>query len=107
MKQLIKTLGLKQKDFAGKLNMHQGSISNIINGKYPVTTKLIDLIHYVYQVDKNWWNEEGPVIFSNPKIINPDIVLSESELELLNFYRNINKAKQNQLLNFAKFLQKN
>lgn len=62
-KQLRKKLGLSQIEFAKRLGLTRGAISNIEAGKVQPKPLLIDLICSTFRVNKEWLvNGTGPML---------------------------------------------
>lgn len=53
--QLMKTLGLTQKEFAAKLCVAEGTLSSIFNGRTKPTNNLVQAVHTFFpEVSINW-----------------------------------------------------
>lgn len=53
--QLMKTLGLTQKEFAAKLCVAEGTLSSIFNGRTKPTNNLVNAVHTFFpEVSINW-----------------------------------------------------
>ena len=53
--QLMKTLGLTQKEFASKLCVAEGTLSSIFNGRTKPTNNLVNAVHTFFpEVSINW-----------------------------------------------------
>lgn len=53
--QLMKTLGMTQKEFASKLCVAEGTLSSIFNGRTKPTSNLVNAVHTFFpEVNINW-----------------------------------------------------
>lgn len=50
----VKSTGMRQKDFAAKLDVHPAHLSAVLNGHEVLTSKMIDLISAYSGVNKEW-----------------------------------------------------
>jgi transcriptional regulator with XRE-family HTH domain len=93
LKDLRKTLKLKQSDFAAKIGMAQTSYSQIETGLIDLTEKNVKLICYVFGVNEVWLRTgAGPVFESSP---------GEDEKRLLDLFNKLTPSGKRLLLDYA------
>lgn len=67
LKEIRKTLGLNQTDFAKHLGITQTAYSMIENGNRPLADKYVKVICSVFNVNENWFcTGEGEMFLSSP-----------------------------------------
>lgn len=88
---LRKTLNLTQKDFANKIGL-KSSISDIENGKAPITERTIISICSIFNVNEKWLR------FGSGNMFN---VENKKYSEFFEIYNNLNPILQEYLLSCA------
>ena len=94
IKQLRNFLGLTQLNFASKIGL-KSSISEIENGKAPITERTIISICSVFNVNENWLRT------GNGKMFN---TIDKNYQEFFSTFKNLNPILQDFLIKVAKDL---
>lgn len=95
IKELRKTLELTQIDFANKIGISHGTLSDIENGKSTITERTILTICTIYNVNEKWLRSgEGEMFNTIDKRYN----------EFFDTFKNLNPVLQDYILNCAKNL---
>lgn len=94
VKDIRKSLGLNQTNFAKHLGLTQTAYSMIENGNRPLSDKYIKVICSEFGVNENWIRTgSGNIYLSSPY-----------EKELINIFENLTPESQDYLLKMAKEL---
>lgn len=94
IKELRNSLGLTQLDFASKIGL-KSSISEIENGKAPITDRTIISICSVFNVNENWLRTGKGDMFNT---------LEKNYNEFFSIFKNLKPALQDFLIKIAKDL---
>lgn len=94
VKDIRKSLGLNQTEFAKHLGLTQTAYSMIENGNRPLSDKYIKVICSEFGVNENWIRTGSGEIFST----------SPYEKEFMNIFENLTTESQDYLLKMAKGL---
>ncbi|WP_040328410.1 helix-turn-helix domain-containing protein [Clostridium ihumii] len=94
VKDIRKSLGLNQTEFAKHLGLTQTAYSMIENGNRPLSDKYIKVICSEFGVNENWIRTGLGEIFSS----------SPYEKEFMNVFENLTTESQDYLLKMAKEL---
>ena len=94
IKKLRNSLGLTQLDFASKIGL-KSSISEIENGKAPITDRTIISICSVFNVNENWLRTGQGEMFN---------VLQKNYNEFFSIFKNLKPVLQDFLIKIAKDL---
>lgn len=65
LKILLNELNISQRQFATKINLDPGYVSKIMRGKVNPPDRILLLIENVFNVNKDWLENEEGDIFSN------------------------------------------
>lgn len=94
LKEVRKTLGMNQTEFARYLGITQTAYSMIENGNRPLAEKYIKVICSTFRINEHWFTTgEGEMYFSSPY-----------EKEFTDIFRQLAPATQQYLLLMAKEL---
>ena len=101
--ELLEKSGKKPSDLADFCNVHRSAVSNWKSGKNSIDIELIPLICEFFGISID-------AFFSHAEELEPLIVLSEDEKELVNCYRNLTQNGKEAVLtglrNFAESVGK-
>jgi SOS-response transcriptional repressor LexA/DNA-binding XRE family transcriptional regulator len=113
LKRLRFELGLKQGEFADRIEMSQGMLSDIEHGNRPLTDRNIKLICLEFGANREWLvGGQGPMFAKKPAarenplpnipVIGPDgQPLEGDEAELIKIYRELEEPTQEKVLTYA------
>lgn len=95
LKILRRELGIKQGEFAKKINLNQGTLSDIENGKGNLTERNIKLVCLTFNVNEQWFRTgEGEMFTPEPS--------DTEEIELLGVFRKLSKGSRKLIVDVTK-----
>lgn len=108
LKQIRKILGINQAEFSKSLEMSQSYLSDIESGRQEPSFAVIKKINKAYKVSIDWLLTDTGEMFlkedSESSVKLPvDQELTDPEIQLLTFFRELNVDNQNELTDYAKF----
>lgn len=106
VKMIRKSLGLTQSEFGEKIDVAQGYLTNIENGKRDVTEKILKLICSIYNVSEDWFrNGTGSMFIQNEwDVFAQSKGLDKDETLFLKAYMSIDKnIRQAAIKQFVQF----
>lgn len=114
LKRLRIELDLKQGEFADKIELSQGVLSEIEHGKKPLVDRNIKLICLTFDVNEIWLRTgRGEMFRTDRKIPSGDVImdkdgkpLTKDEMELIGIYRGLIPANKKMLLQSADIILK-
>ena len=92
LRELRKLLGLSQSEFADKLGMKQGSLSDIERGKVGLSNSNVVLICNLFNVDEDWLRRGEGKPFSNKYEHRQD--LTELEKDILTKFNKLSASER-------------
>ena len=96
--ELITLLDIKKSDFASKINVSAGNVSNWINGISNPSKKTIDTICATFFVSKDWLlNGVGSPFITGNNFANEKYSLSLDEEAIIDNYRQLSRERQKEL----------
>lgn len=97
--ELISLLNIKKSEFADKINVSAGNVSNWINGISNPSKKAIDSICTTFSVSKEWllYGIGNPFIVENHFVNETNYSLSVDEEAIIDNYRLLGRKRQKEL----------
>ena len=96
--ELITLLNIKKSDFAAKINVSAGNVSNWINGISNPSKKAVDSICATFFVSKDWLlNGVGSPFITGNSFVNEKYSLSVDEEAIIDNYRQLSRERQKEL----------
>jgi transcriptional regulator with XRE-family HTH domain len=94
-------LGIKQGEFAKRINLKQGTVSDIENGKRNLTERNIKIICFEFGVNEDWLKYGAGKMFADGDM--PDEKrLARDETELIDIYQKLLPPIQKDVLKYAR-----
>ncbi|MDR1229894.1 MAG: helix-turn-helix domain-containing protein [Spirochaetaceae bacterium] len=94
-------LGIKQGEFAKRINLKQGTVSDVENGKRNLTERNIKIICFEFGVNENWLKHGAGEPFIGGDIPKGDR-LTINEVELIDIYQKLLPPIQKDVLKYAR-----
>jgi transcriptional regulator with XRE-family HTH domain len=101
LKNLRLKLGIKQGEFAKRINLKQGTFSDIENGKKNLTERNIKIICAEFGVSENWLKYGTGELFVDGDIHKEEAHLTKDETELIDIYQKLLPPIQKDVLKYA------
>jgi transcriptional regulator with XRE-family HTH domain len=101
LKTLRHKLGIKQGEFAKKISLKQGTVSDIENGKKNLSERNIKLICYTFGVNEEWLRNGIGEPFTDGDLPKEENFLI-NEVEMLDIYHELLPPSQKDVLKYAR-----
>lgn len=109
LKTIRKELGLTQVQFASKLNISNGHLSDLEKDRKNITDSLIQILNFTYQVNSNWLTTGNGKIFDETDdlyklfgyMIND---MEEDEKKFMKNFLSLSQENRKQTIQFLKKL---
>lgn len=101
LKAIRMELGIKQGEFAKRINLKQGTFSDIENGKKNLTERNIKIICDEFGINENWIKYGTGEKFVNGEYENENL-LTQDETELLDIYQKLLPPIKKDVLKYAR-----
>ncbi|MDR2447796.1 MAG: helix-turn-helix domain-containing protein [Treponema sp.] len=101
LKTLRLKLGIKQGEFAKRINLKQGTFSDIENGKKHLTDRNLKIICAEFGVNEEWLKSGAGKIFVDGDI-HDENRLSRDETELIDIYQKLLPPIQRDVIKYAR-----
>jgi transcriptional regulator with XRE-family HTH domain len=95
-------LGIKQGEFAKRINLKQGTFSDIENGKKNLTERNIKIICTEFGVNENWLKNGTGKLFIDGDIPKEENCPTKEEVELIDIYQKLLPPIQKDVLKYAR-----